>query len=79
MLAAFMGAAVRVVGGCISDRCGGVNTLTLVLAVVAVSLVLCGFAGGSLAAHHAAVHALLRRAGRRQRRAVPAGAAALAD
>ena len=31
MLAAFMGAAVRVVGGWISDRWGGVNTLTLVL------------------------------------------------
>ena len=29
MLAAFMGAAVRVVGGWISDRWGGVNTLTL--------------------------------------------------
>ena len=36
MLAAFMGAAVRVVGGWISDRWGGVNTLTLVLLVVAV-------------------------------------------
>ena len=31
MLAAFMGAAVRVVGGWISDRWGGVNTLTVVL------------------------------------------------
>ena len=35
MLAAFMGAALRVVGGWISDRWGGLNTLTLVLAVVA--------------------------------------------
>ena len=34
MLAAFMGAAVRVIGGWISDRWGGVNTLTLVLVVV---------------------------------------------
>ena len=50
MLAAFMGAAVRVVGGWLSDRWGGVNTLTLVLAVVAVSLVAVGFASGSLAA-----------------------------
>ncbi len=48
MLAAFMGAAVRVAGGWISDRWGGVNTLTLVLAVVAVSLVLVGFSSGSL-------------------------------
>jgi NNP family nitrate/nitrite transporter-like MFS transporter len=49
MLAAFMGAAVRIAGGWISDRWGGVNTLTLVLAVVAVSLVLVGFSSGSLA------------------------------
>lgn len=48
MLAAFMGAAVRVVGGWISDRWGGVNTLTLVLAVVAVGLTLVGLASGSL-------------------------------
>lgn len=48
MLAAFMGAAVRVGGGWISDRWGGVNTLTLVLLVVAASLTLVGFAGGSL-------------------------------
>jgi NNP family nitrate/nitrite transporter-like MFS transporter len=49
MLAAFMGAAVRVVGGWISDRWGGVNTLTVVLLVVAVSLVLVGASSGSLA------------------------------
>src|SRR6185369_5535828 len=49
MLAAFMGAAVRVVGGWLSDRWGGVNTLTLVLVVVAVSLVAVGFSSGSLA------------------------------
>jgi NNP family nitrate/nitrite transporter-like MFS transporter len=48
MLAAFMGAAVRVAGGWISDRWGGVNALTLVLAVVAVCLTLVGFASGSL-------------------------------
>src|SRR5207249_2603598 len=48
MLAAFMGAAVRVAGGWISDRWGGVNTLTLVLAVVAVCLVLIGFSSSSL-------------------------------
>ena len=49
MLAAFMAAAVRVAGGWISDRWGGVNTLTLVLVVVAVCLVLVGFASSSLA------------------------------
>jgi MFS transporter, NNP family, nitrate/nitrite transporter len=48
MLAAFMGAAVRVFGGWISDHWGGVNTLTAVLVVVAVTLVLCGLASGSL-------------------------------
>ncbi len=48
MLAAFMGATLRVVGGWLSDRWGGVNTLSLVLVVVAVTLTLIGFAGGSL-------------------------------
>ncbi|GAB3183198.1 nitrate/nitrite transporter [Hydrogenophaga aquatica] len=48
MLAALMGSAVRVVGGYISDRIGGINTLSGVLGVVAVSLVLCGLSGGSL-------------------------------
>jgi NNP family nitrate/nitrite transporter-like MFS transporter len=50
MLAAFMGAALRVLGGWISDRWGGVNTLTLVLVTVAVTLVLCGLSTGSLVA-----------------------------
>lgn len=49
MLAAFMGAALRVAGGWISDRWGGVNTLTIVLAVVTVSVLLAGFMGNSLA------------------------------
>jgi NNP family nitrate/nitrite transporter-like MFS transporter len=49
MLAAFMGAAVRVAGGWISDRWGGVNTLTVVLLAVAASLVLVGLSSGSLA------------------------------
>jgi MFS transporter, NNP family, nitrate/nitrite transporter len=48
MLAAFMGAALRVAGGWISDRWGGVNTLTLVLVVVALSLVAVAFASSSL-------------------------------
>jgi NNP family nitrate/nitrite transporter-like MFS transporter len=48
MLAAFMGATVRVFGGWISDRLGGINTLTAVLVTVVVTLVACGFAGGSL-------------------------------
>ena len=49
MLAAFMGAAVRVLGGAISDRWGGVNTLTWVLVAVAVTLTGVGFSSGSLA------------------------------
>ena len=48
MLAAFMGAALRIFGGWISDHWGGINTLTTVLVVIAVTLVLCGFSGGSL-------------------------------
>jgi len=48
MLATLMGSAVRVAGGYISDRIGGVNTLTAVLLLVAGSLVLCGLAGHSL-------------------------------
>ncbi|MEO6408126.1 MAG: MFS transporter [Burkholderiaceae bacterium] len=50
MLATLMGSAVRVVGGYISDRIGGINTLSAVLGIVAVSLVLCGLAGGSVTA-----------------------------
>ncbi len=49
MLAAFMGAALRIFGGWISDRWGGVNTLGVVLLTIAVTLVACGFAGDSLA------------------------------
>ncbi|AKJ29942.1 MFS transporter [Caldimonas brevitalea] len=49
MLATLMGSAVRVVGGYISDRIGGVNTLTGVLLLVAVTLLLCGLSGTSLA------------------------------
>lgn len=48
MLAAFLGAALRVMGGWLSDHWGGVNTLTGVLAVTAVSMVLCGLAENSL-------------------------------
>jgi NNP family nitrate/nitrite transporter-like MFS transporter len=48
MLAAFMGAALRVAGGWISDRWGGINTLTLVLLVVALSLTAVAFSSGSL-------------------------------
>jgi MFS transporter, NNP family, nitrate/nitrite transporter len=48
MLAAFMGAAVRVFGGWISDHWGGVNTLTAVLIVVPITLVLAGLSGSSL-------------------------------
>ena len=50
MLATLMGSAVRVVGGWISDRVGGVNTLSGVLVAVAATLTLCGMSAGSLAA-----------------------------
>ena len=50
MLAAFMGAALRVFGGWISDRLGGVNTLSVVLVTIAVTLTACGFAAQSLPA-----------------------------
>ncbi len=48
MLATLMGSAVRVVGGAVSDRVGGITTLTGVLVVAAVCLVACGMAGQSL-------------------------------
>ena len=48
MLATLMGSAVRVVGGYISDRVGGINTLSGVLVLTAISLLACGLAGGSL-------------------------------
>ena len=50
MLAAFMGAALRVFGGWISDRWGGINTLSVVLVTVAATLTMCGLAGTSLVA-----------------------------
>ena len=49
MLATLMGSGVRVLGGYISDRIGGIHTLSGVLVLVAITLVLCGFAGSSLA------------------------------
>jgi MFS transporter, NNP family, nitrate/nitrite transporter len=48
MLAAFMGAALRIFGGWISDHWGGINTLTAVLVIIFLSLMACGLAGGSL-------------------------------
>jgi len=48
MLATLMGSAVRIAGGALSDRIGGVNTLTGVLLLVAASLLACGLAGQSL-------------------------------
>jgi MFS transporter, NNP family, nitrate/nitrite transporter len=50
MLATLMGSSVRVVGGHVADRLGGVTTLTGVLVVVALALVLCGLTGSSLVA-----------------------------
>ena len=48
MLATVMGSALRIVGGYISDRVGGINTLSGVLVLVAGTLVACGMAGQSL-------------------------------
>lgn len=48
MLAAFMAAALRIFGGWIADHWGGVNTLTVVLVFVAVTLGIAGFAASSL-------------------------------
>lgn len=50
MLATLMGSAVRIFGGYVSDRVGGINTLSGVLVAVAITLAACGFAGGSLVA-----------------------------
>ena len=50
MLATLMGSAVRVVGGYISDRIGGINTLSVVLLLVTLTLILCGLANGSVVA-----------------------------
>lgn len=50
MLAALMGSGVRVVGGYLGDRFGGVNTLTSVLILVAATLVACGLAESHLLA-----------------------------
>ncbi len=79
MLAAFMGAALRVFGGWIGDHWGGVNTLTVVLVFVAVDARLDGPRVRLARRHDAAADALLRGARRGQRRAVSARAAALAD
>ncbi len=44
MLAAIMGSGIRILGGYISDRWGGINMLTLVFALVMVSMIALGFA-----------------------------------
>jgi MFS transporter, NNP family, nitrate/nitrite transporter len=49
MLATLMGSATRVVGGWLSDRWGGINTLSGVLIFVVITLVICGLMGDNLA------------------------------
>lgn len=49
MLATLMGSATRVVGGWLSDRWGGINTLTAVLVFVVCTLLVCGTMGQQLA------------------------------
>ena len=63
MLAAFTGAAMRIVGGWLSDRFGGINTLTAVLLAVAAGLGGCGLATGSVAATTALLIACLAALG----------------
>lgn len=43
MLAALMGSAVRVVGGWISDRWGGINSLTLMFSIILVCMFIASF------------------------------------
>jgi NNP family nitrate/nitrite transporter-like MFS transporter len=50
MLAAFMGSALRIFGGAISDRWGGINALTGVLLLVVACLLLVSLASASLVA-----------------------------
>ena len=50
MLATLVGSGVRALGGHISDRVGGINTLTAVLMLVCSLLLLCGAAASSLVA-----------------------------
>jgi len=47
-IVAFIGAAMRICGGWLSDRFGGINTLTVVLGAVALGLAGCGLATGSV-------------------------------
>lgn len=49
MLATLMGSATRVVGGYVSDRWGGITTLTGVMVLVCTTLVICGTMGNNLA------------------------------
>ena len=72
-----MGSLIRVVGGWVADRLGGIVALSVILLVVA-ALFLSLTAAPPLALTTHPVHGGVRGAGRRQRRAVPAGAAALA-
>jgi NNP family nitrate/nitrite transporter-like MFS transporter len=48
MLATLMGSSTRVVGGWLSDRWGGINTLSAVLVFSIITLVICGMMGSSL-------------------------------
>lgn len=43
MLAALMGSAVRIVGGAVSDKWGGINTLTAIFGVVILCMVIASF------------------------------------
>lgn len=42
MLAALMGSAIRVVGGWVSDRWGGINTLSAIFGIIIITMVIAG-------------------------------------
>jgi len=46
MLAALMGSAVRVVGGAVSDKWGGINTLSAIFGVVILTMIVASFQPG---------------------------------
>jgi len=46
MIAAFAGSAMRVAGGWISDRWGGINTLSALFGVIILTMIIAGFSMG---------------------------------
>ena len=76
-IAAFLGSGIRIVGGYVADRLGGIVTLSVVMLGI-IGAFLATSAAPSLTVTRSPLHVLLRRAGNGQRRAVPTRAVALA-